>query len=690
MFKGKKRRRTTLLVNSSWFLICISVMISVMSTIQRPAGPVAAATPKPLLRRSTLVRKREDDDEAPPSSPPKKSRVTFDSDVEVMVVSAWEKAPHLIQEEVRRAFTKRVSGDDSGYDKLKDVYSRNKANEEGMDPATMKNYTIALLANVSALNKSNSDLVHAVLNSDWLGRTEDYVALYVRLLANLVSSQGVFLADVVRMLVNNLTAAPPSNGRIGDLPVVTRLTIYARAHRALQYLLQLIPAAGRILSSTMTNAFPHQTDSRRSHVVYVQNLLKLVQYVPELRGDVLALITERLVKIDVQVQVDLEDLAEDVGEGLVDQILPNRPDLMDDVEESDMSDEEEDSDEDEEDAEAQRAKDITKNVEKMDAILDILFSHYEQSFNGRSIEEQAGSLSFLMSQFVITILPTHRSRHTQFLLFHYAQQSSQHIDTFVGTCLQISFDKGQPAMVRQASAAYLASFVARGLHVPSNAVRDVFGYIGSHLARLRREYEPDCRGPDMRRYSSFYVLVQALLYIFCFRWRDLESAPDEDFEDDDLATPYGQEHQWKSGVKEALSLNVFSKLNPLKVCSTAIVTEFARIANHLSIVYIYHLLETNKRVRVLQSAGTGHGQVNRETALSARRDESHQHLDAYFPFDPYHLPKSKRWVEGDYREWSGIPGLDDEQASESDSDDDEGAESEVEEGTGTDETGGSF
>ena len=475
--------------------------------------------------------------------------------------------------------------------------------------------------------------------------------------------------------------------------MVTRLTVYTRVHRALQYLLQLIPSAGHILSSAMTTAFPHRTDSRRSHVIYIQNLLKLVEYSPELRGEVLALITERLVKIDVQVQVDLEDLADDVGEGLVDQIRPVRPDLMDDVEESDLSDEEEedeDEDEDEEDEEAQRATEITKNVEKMDAILDILFSHYEQSFTDPSVEEQVGSLNILLSQFVSTILPAHRSRHTQFLLFHFAQQSSAYIDTFVGTCVQRTLDKGQPAIVRQASAAYLASFVARGMHVPSNIVRDVFDYIGGELTRLRREYEPSCRGPDMRRYSSFYVLVQALLYIFCFRWRDLEISPDDDSEDDDLNTPYGQDHQWTSGVRENLSQNVFSKLNPLKVCSTAIVTEFARIANHLSIVYVYHLLETNKRVRVLQSVGTGYGQPNRETALSAKGVEGSQHLDAYFPFDPYHLPKSKRWIEGDYREWSGIPGVDDEQASESDSDDEEGPESGVEEGTETDETGGLF
>lgn len=659
-----------------------------MSTIQRPAGSVPASTPKPLLRRPTLVRKRDDDDddEEPPSSPGKRAKVTFDSDVEVRVMDEWEKAPGLIQEEARRAFAKRALGDNSGYDKLKDVYTPKKDEEEEPSSTTIKNYTIALLGNVSSLNKSNSELVHLVLKSEWLGRQDDYIAVYVRLLANLVSAHGIFLGDTMRMLVDNLTAAPPSNGRISNPPTVSRSTIYTRAHRAIQYLLQLIPAVGRVLSTILVTTFPHETDSRRAHIIYVQNLLRLAAYAPQLRGEVLTLITERLVKIDVQVQVDLEDLAEDVGEGLVEGIPQIRPDLLDDVEDSESSEEESESDDDEDDTDARRAKDTIKNVQKLDAVLDMLFSHYDQVFTKASIEDRVESINTLLSQFMTIILPTHRSRHTQFLLFHFIQQSPTHIDTFVGTCVQITFDRKQPAMVRQASAAYLASFVARGIHVPSNVVRDVFDYIGSELERLRGDYEPSCRGPDLRRYSSFYVLVQALLYIFCYRWRDLETNSDDDFEHDDLVSTYGHQHQWKSGVKEALSLNIFSKLNPLKVCSPAIVTEFARIANRLGVVYVYHLLATNQRVRVLQFAGNAYD-PNRETALSAKDDESLQHLDAYFPFDPYHLPKSKRWIEGDYREWEGIPGLDDEQASESASDDEEAAESDVEQGTETDETG---
>lgn len=535
-----------------------------------------------------------------------------------------------------------------------------------------------------------------IIRSEWLGRSDDYVSLFTRLLANIVTAQGMFLADVLKMLVDNLTATPPSSGRLPRLPTVSKFTIYKRAHKTLQYLIHLIPSANSLLQGILTKAFPHQSDSQKSHIIYAQNLLKILDYSPELKSDVLTLITERLVKIDIQVQVDLDDLEEDIGEGLVQGMPQARPDLIDEMEQdSDSSDDDESESDEEDDAEAVRLRSIKKNVVKMDALLDILFAHYNRSFASSKTGSGAGGvIEMLLSQFTTIMLPTHRSRHTQFLLFHFVQQSPTYIDFFVGTCVHKVFDKKQPALIRQNAAAYLASFVARGIHVPSNIVRDVFEYISSELDRLRKDHEPTCRGPDLRRYASYYCLVQALLYIFCFRWRDLELSNDDDEEDEDedLETSYSQSHRWKSGVKEAFTSNLFSKLNPLKACSPAIVNEFARVAKHLSVVYVYHILETNKRIRMSQynggSSGSLHyGEPDRESALSVSRDGSLQHLDTYFPFDPYHLPRSKRWIEGDYQEWRSIPGLEEEDAEGSDSEEDEEVvDSDLEEGTATDRT----
>ncbi|KAL8632370.1 hypothetical protein Q9189_001942 [Teloschistes chrysophthalmus] len=631
------------------------------TTATRPVGPTSSQITTKLAPSSTLVRKRQDDQKLESSSPTKRHRVTFDSDVEVRIVENWEKSPAVIQDAVRRALQSHTTGDDSGYDKVKAIYAPPENGQEHASHMAIRNHTSALLSNVCMLNKNCADLVHSVLTSDWLARSDDYVHLFVQFLANLVSAQGLFLADALRILVENLTTSKTA--------------------------LWVVPSACRILLSSLTTQFPHHNDSRRAHVVYVHNLLQIAEYAPVLQTDILALITERLVKIDLQVQEDLEDLAEDVEEGVVQHVPQDRLDSATFLDDDQDSDEESDTDE-EMDEDVLRTRDITKSVEKMDRVLDMLFTYYDRKVSATSHDSRPGVVEILMGQFQSIILPTHRSRHTQFLLFHFVQQSFSHIDAFVATCAQTSFDKRRPAMVRQAAAAYLASFVARGVHVSSEIVVEVWDYISTELKRMHRESEAGCRGPDLQRYSTYYSLVQALLYIFCFRWRDLEARSDDDDVDNDLPSIYGAERQWRVGVKDTFQLNLFSKLNPLKVCSPAIVTEFARIAHHLHVIYVYHLLETNKRVRLSQYAGpSGYARLNRETALTARKDEEHQHLDEYFPFDPYYLPKSKRWIEGDYREWVGIPGLDDQEAaSESESGEEETGDGDVEEATGTEKS----
>ena len=490
------------------------------------------------------------------------------------------------------------------------------------------------------------------------------------------------------MLYVNALSVPPSSTKLPHNPTITKAELYHRVHSCLRYLLRLIPSASSILLSALSENFPHSSDSKQAHVVFVRNLLRITEYASELQPEILAFILDRVVKIDVAVQVDLEDLAEDVEEGIVQDLPKLKSGVIEDWEnEDEESGDESDSSEDELDVDARRAKDITANVEKLDLMLDILFAYYNPLFSGTSLQAREDVFEVLLLHFATIILPTYRSRHTQFLLFHFAQQQADGvlIDKFVGCCIHLAFDNGRTSIVRRSAAAYLASFVARGVHVPSQIVRDVFGYIGNQLTILRAEYEPTCRGPDLRRYSTYYSLVQALLYIFCFRWRDLQALPDEQADDEGLPIQDDLEYTWIPGIKDTFAQNVISKLNPLKVCSPVIVTEFARIANHLSVIYVFHIIEINKRLRLSypQLGGSArdtyqYSQLDRETALSGRRDESHHQLDEYFPFDPYHLPRSKKWVENDYRAWKGIPGLDEEKGGNSDSESESGDEEESE------------
>lgn len=380
--------------------------------------------------------------------------------------------------------------------------------------------------------------------------------------------------------------------------------------------------------------------------------------------------------------MDLEDFEDELGEDLLQDVSPEE-------EVDDEADDDSIVSDDDPEGENQRVTEIKQNIQKVDGMIDILFEYYTPPFLSDSLADKENALDLLLSHFQTIILPTYRSRHSQFLLFHFSQVSPVLVDRFASVCVQIIFNKLQPSLTRQSAAAYLASFVARGAHISGEVVRDVFDIMLTHLNNLRDSYEDTCRGPDLRRYGPFYSTAQALLYIFCFRWRDLTTAAMEGDSPEQVEELEPSQVAFPPNIKEILHKSIYSRLNPLKICSPGIVTEFARIAHHFQLLYVYPLLEANKRLRVTafrsiaSLTNANFGQVERDVRAG---DHLGYQLDAYFPFDPYQLPRSRRWLEGDYVEWRGIPGLDNEGDSDSEADDDDDEEDEDEEiATATDE-----
>lgn len=161
----------------------------------------------------------------------KKARVKFEPEVEVRFLKDERernagnkersggnggevgKSTAVVREEVRRAIQRHVTGTASeAYDRVKEVFLADpkKAgdDEEGDEefelpsPESLRNHLLGLLSNVSALDRRCNELVNAVLGSEWLGRDESYVKLFVRFLGNLAAAQGGYLGPVLKMLVN--------------------------------------------------------------------------------------------------------------------------------------------------------------------------------------------------------------------------------------------------------------------------------------------------------------------------------------------------------------------------------------------------------------------------------------------------------------------------------------------------------
>lgn len=237
----------------------------------------------------------------------------FDNDVEMREVpsnddsfqennnggaAVVEKSAAVVREEVRRALQRHISGTDSeAYDRIKEMFAADPKHtaDDGSLPydlpshGTLKNHLMGLLSNVASLDRSCNGLVHAVLNSEWLGRDESYIKLFIRFLGNLAAAQGTYLGAVLKMLVNYLGELPRGTGKIPGYATVQPSEIYTRVHMALRHVLQLIPSGSGSLSPVLSMNFPFDTDSAKANVAYTRNILRVVSYAPELQADVLAL-----------------------------------------------------------------------------------------------------------------------------------------------------------------------------------------------------------------------------------------------------------------------------------------------------------------------------------------------------------------------------------------------------------------
>ena len=164
-----------------------------------------------------------------------------------------------------------------------------------------------------------------------------------------------------------------------------------------------------------------------------------------------------------------------------------------------------------------------------------------------------------------------------------------------------------------------------------------------------------------------------------------------DYVDPEDPTSYiGADLGWPATNRRDFMSHIFGTFNPLKVCAPVIVEEFAKISHKLNFIYVYPLIEANKRLRLTQfMTSYATGGALRDAGFEDG-DESLHVLDPYFPFDPYQLPVSKRWLEGDYVHWRAVPGLNAEEEDEDsddvdDLDDDESVD--LEENTATDSEG---
>jgi len=467
------------------------------------------------------------------------------------------------------------------------MFSADPGGEDTPSSLELQNTISALTNTVSRLNGSCFQLVKDIINCQWVARESGFVESYVRLLGNLVSAHSNYMDLIVNMLVQHLVwcksnipliylcvlgltffwIVHSSAGKLPNHSPVERSVIYERVHHALQFVLDLVPtAAFSTLFPALIYEFPHKSESKRAHLTYITNLLRVIEYAPSLRNKLLTFITDRVIKIDTEIQADLNDLEDEQSEELEAEIVGagmerNEGRGVTGAEEE-MEEDEMESDDSGEEYGIDAVANIKDTVDKLDVMLDILFSYYSKSFPSKSTEsptqESIESFGLIMKLFSGIILPTYRSRYTQFLIFWAAQKAPRFSDSFCVTAITKALDNTLQSGARQAAAAYVASFIARARLVPGQYVQISTKIMCRWLGAFVDQRSAECEGPDVSKWGGFYSVCQAVMYIFCFRWKDLREVEEDEF---------GVVGERWMGFLQNLNKAITSKFNPLKVCS---------------------------------------------------------------------------------------------------------------------------
>lgn len=444
-------------------------IMTTLSTVTRSiSAPAASSSPiKPILRKPASVlgmRSRSDDsdgaDEDEPPTKRQKKTVVFNEDLN-MVKDISSKSLEEAKREVKQALEGHSRGDDEDYDNLKELFSPSSKqltpddeDEEAPKPQDLIVYVVALSGYAPLLGRSCSGLLRSVLRCAWLERDENFARAYIQLLAALSSVQGSFFTQVLTMMVDKFTETRHTSS-VPGFPPVDPETKRQWLHVGLKYLLDLFPAGQHIILNLVSSKFPYTEESKAVHMEYIDHLLRLKAARPELERDIMELILSRLVKLDVEMTLDLENDDDETTRAVLRQLEASDVKTEDEDDESDADSVL--SDEDDLPEQAKRVLVIKSKLETMDAILDLLFSIYTPIFEDPDSPEAIEAFQDLLSDFSNVILPVclailpfavqrsadrvmqHlKSRHTQYLLFKFAMKSNHLMEMFIGTLFNLA------------------------------------------------------------------------------------------------------------------------------------------------------------------------------------------------------------------------------------------------------------
>eukprot|EP00903_Cladosiphon_okamuranus_P012898 g12042.t1 len=393
------------------------------------------------------------------------------------------------------------------------------------DPETLWRLYLGLSHCVTIISQQPEEykeLIDAVFRFDWRA-SDNIVQSFSGLLSHLVSANSTCMVPAMHMLVRNLVLTLRDLDGEGNVDPAA-LTRQHHVHAALQASLTLVPSGRSKLFGVLKQNYPHRRLRAEILSDYAMHALRVVQYAPLIEESVLRLIIEKSLEIDVEIKIM------DTGEAVVDDEDDESDALftMDDVLDGTA------------DIKKQNTEEVDEMAEKLDGVMLVVFTYLDQRLtahaslppekiletpltpsihgaagaddgaergevgvdgnssnsNGKrssmqgsqGMEPVARLLKSLLLVFEESILPTHRSKFVQFVLFFASGRAHGLGYALTSKLIDVLRDDMKPKLTRQSSVAYLASFLARGSFVDAALVSSAIQALLDWAARYLDEH----------------------------------------------------------------------------------------------------------------------------------------------------------------------------------------------------------
>lgn len=580
-----------------------------------------------ILKDSSLKRKSDVDLTSPNTATQKKVRI--DSTGEVL-------SGNMFKSYIQNALDQLDNHNSAPIDSLASRLTLPSSSQDALTTQQLIFLLSTLMAEVSRLDsEACNPVLEGILKLQWVGRGPDFEALFVRFLGVLVSGIPKWWTRVANKIISEFIQ-PRTDSH----------------HSVLKHILRLIPTSSSAFQSIFIKHFPHKSSRVESTVAYIRNLLRCSEYCKELERGVWSLILERLVELDVELYDDFDDNEDENDEDEEENF--DEPTLVLGDDENQDKDLESNSESDEEEITeyelADNSHELLEMNKKLDTILCILFEYLENKINPETLEKGDGICLFtiLLDEFKAYVLPTHRTKSVQYLIFRVCHSHPDLLDAFLASMTELALSPTEHVERRQKAMQYISSFVARAKGLTQSQIVFVVSILTAWLDRYitEREVEVDYAMGGMGRFKMFFSVSQALFYIFCFRHKMIE-----------------KDGGWECDLDKLFQRMIVTKFNPLRYCKRTVVAMFARIAQKKNAAYCFTIMEQNRLGGFRNSATTTPLTTPRSSMSTSNfgptstlwaKSQEFVTLEGYFPFDPLVFKQAAKYVRDFYVEWDDV------------------------------------